>query len=131
MHEKRTVGESTGRIGPAHAEDPIEIFTYSSLSLRKEKVKVIRLQGPRSVIGDRVIYQDPCDLCRTVSLGFGGRIDDLIGGALRGNEFVADAVAAIVCLHDEVVRSGVINHVETLLVRPDVDLCNVGQVIHV
>ena len=99
MHEKRTVSESSGRIGPAHAEDPIEIFTYSSLSLRKEKVKVIRLQGPRSVIGDRVIHQDPCDLSRTVRLGFGGRIDDLIGGALRGNEFVADAVAAIVCLH--------------------------------
>lgn len=98
MHEKRTVCKSSGRIGPAHSKDPIEIFTNSSLSLRKEKIKVIRLQAPCSVIGDRVIHQDSCDLSRTVSLGFCGRIDDLIGGALRGYEFFADAVAAIVCL---------------------------------
>ena len=126
MHEERAIRESIGRIGPAHAEDAIEICTDTSLSLRKEKVKVIRLQGPGSVIGYRVIHQYTCDLSRAVSLGFGGRINDLISCALRRYEFVADTVTAIVCLHDEVIRSGIINHIEALLIRPDVDLCNVG-----
>jgi len=131
MHKKRAVGERIGRVGPTHAEYPIEIFTDTSLSLCKEKGKVIRLQSPGSVIGYRVIHQYSCDLSRAISLGVSGRINDLISGALRGYEFVADTAAAIVCLHYEVVRSRVIDHVETLLIRPDVDLGNVGQVIQV
>lgn len=131
MHEKRTIGESISGIGPAHAEDAIEICTDTSLSLRKEKVKVIRLQVPGSVIGYRVIHQYTCDLSRAISLGVGRRINDLISGALRGYESVADTIAAIVCLHDKVIRSRVIYHVETLLIRPDVDLGNIGQVIQV
>jgi hypothetical protein len=131
MHEKRAVGERIGRVGPTHAEYPIEICTDTSLSLRKEKVKVIRLQGPGSIIGYRVIHQYTCDLSRAISLCFGSGINDLISGALRRYEFVADTVTAIVGLHDEVIRSRVINHIETLLIRPDVDLGNVGQVIQV
>ncbi len=99
MHKQRAVGDCTGRVGSTHAEDPIEIFTDASLSLRKEKVEVIRLQGPSRIIGDRVIHKDPCYLSRAVCLGIGGRSNDLIGGALRGYEFVADTAAAIVCLH--------------------------------
>lgn len=131
MHKKRAVGESVGRVRPTHAEDPIEIFTDTSLSLCKEKVEVIRLQPPVNVIRDRVIHQNSRDLSRAVGLGFCRRIDDLVSCALGGIESVTDTVVASVSLYDEVVRSSVINHIETLLIRPDVELGNVGQVIHV